>query len=133
MIARFFDRQDTANPLNGVTVPDERTLDEALDSLRKREPSFCELMGDNGFELLIGVGHDIGCVQYSAADGSLPYLIAVASESANDDGYVEFLTADTPTPIPVRYCLPLRMIRAIAAEFVITGERSESVTWEEVS
>jgi hypothetical protein len=132
MVAQFFDRQETMNPLSGTTVRDEQTLDEVLDPLREREPSFCELVGDNGFKLLIGVGRDIGCVQHSPADGDTPYLMAVAREPADDDGYMEFLTADTPTPIPLRYCLPLQVVRGIAAEFVKTGERSRSVEWEEI-
>lgn len=132
MVAQFFDRQDTMNPSNGAMVRDEQMLNEVFDPLRKREPSFCELVGDNGFKLLIGVGHDIGCAQHSSADGDLPYLMAVATEAADDDGYRNFLIGDTPTPIPLRYCLPLQAVRFIATEFVKTGERSRSVEWEEI-
>jgi hypothetical protein len=132
MVAQFFDRQDSANCLNGVMIPDHQSLEEALSPLRKREPSFCELLGNNGFNLLIGVGHDVGCIQHSPADVSLPYLMAVAKESANDDGYVEFLASDTPTPIPLRFCLPLHTILSIASEFVKTGKRSGLVQWEEI-
>lgn len=132
MAAQFFDRQDPTNPLNGTTVPDERMLDEVLGPLRKREPSFCELLDGNGFRLLIGIGLDIGCAQYGPADGDLPYLMAITIDPPERDGYAEFLAADTPTPIPLRYCLSFQAVRNIAAEFVRTGERSRSVGWEEV-
>jgi hypothetical protein len=52
-------------------------------------------------------------------------------ESAGED-YMEFLTGDTDTPIPLKYCMPMPQIKQIAADFLATGERSHRFLWEEV-
>jgi hypothetical protein len=78
-----------------------------LKSLRNRTPFFCELVGENGYNLLIGLGGDIGCAQYSGGDGEVRYLMAVAKEVPDTAAYTEILTGNTPTPVPGRYCLRL--------------------------
>lgn len=40
-----------------------------IESLRNRPPFFCELVGENGFNLLVGIGGDVGCAQLSRTDG----------------------------------------------------------------
>lgn len=132
MNAEFFDRQEQSNPLNGAKIENGGKLLKILDDLRSREPFFCELVGENSFNLLLGVGRTIGCVQYSPGDGSTPYLMAVATGEQDSDGYVEFLTADTPTPVPRRYCLSFEIVKQIAAYFIETGKRSPEVSWEEI-
>lgn len=75
--------------------------------LRGRAPFMFELVGENGHNLLVGRGDDCGCVQFSRADGTPPYLMAVSEEPSGADELVEFLAGGTPTPIPQRFCLPL--------------------------
>ncbi|MEE8450907.1 MAG: Imm1 family immunity protein [Thermoguttaceae bacterium] len=128
----FFDRQDESNPNHGVPVQDSTWLMVRIDELRKRDPSFCELEAQNGYKLLLGIGQDRGCAQYSALDGSPPYLMATDVSVDDDEDCMEFLTANTDTPVPTRYCLPVEQIKEIAREFVGTGERSEEFIWEEV-
>ena len=58
-----------------------------LDELRTMRPPFmCQFVGENGFNLTVGIDHDFGCVQYSANDGSPPYLMATGpcSDRRND-------------------------------------------------
>lgn len=131
MIARFFDQQDEANPLNGTIVSDGEQLSQLLDELRTREPFFAELFGDNGYKLLIGIGRTRGCVQYSRADGHSAYLVAVAPSPIADERYMEFLIGDTPTPISMRYILPIDKVKEITSYFIQTGARSAKVTWED--
>src|SRR5205807_1365613 len=75
MSVRIFDQQDECNPLNGTVIADKEQLCRILESLRQRKPFFAELYDDNGYNLLIGIGEEIGCVQYSRADGNLAYLV----------------------------------------------------------
>jgi hypothetical protein len=131
MIAHFFDRQDSRNPHNGGAVTDVDELWEWL--FEETRPAFlCELILDNGFKLLIGVSPSLGCSQYSAADGSPPYLMAVGPDKSGSEEYMEFLTGDTDTPIPMKYCMPMAQIKQIAADFLSVGEPSRRFSWEEV-
>lgn len=137
MIAKFYDRQDASNPFNGSLVASQRDVEAILDGIENREPFFCELVGDNGYSLLVGVGSQSGCVQYSRNDGTPPYFMArlnrfQADRSESTQDYVEFLIADTMSPIPTRYCLPMDSVKSISAHFCETGERSSSFAWEEI-
>jgi len=132
MIVEFKDLQDHDNPWNGMRIADSATLLRLLDELRNRPPFFCELVGDNGFKLLLGVGAECCCVQYSPSDGNVPYLMAVGRPEGSVNSFKEFLTANTLTPVPERYCLPFEMMKQIAVHFLEQGGRLDSVAWEEI-
>src|SRR5690242_20342641 len=110
MTVTFFDRQDKLNPLNGTMIQDPGEVAQLLKSLQHRTPFLCELIGDNGYNLLLGIGATCGCSQYSRGDGNPPYLMAIGDDQAASEEYVEFLTADTPTPIARRYCITSQAI-----------------------
>jgi hypothetical protein len=129
---QFFDRQDEGNPISGVTVPDPGELRFLLDRMRNRPPFFAELVGENGFKLLIGIGASEGCAQYSATDGSPPYMMARATTPCPVEGEAEFLIGGTASPVPRRYCLPWETLVQVASHFVTFGERFPGVAWEEV-
>src|ERR1700719_2693002 len=80
MIVSFFDVQDGTNPLNGSTYADSSSLLDCLRLLSSRPPFFCEIEGEDGFKLLVGIGGKWSCIQHSAVDGSPPYLIALPRE-----------------------------------------------------
>jgi hypothetical protein len=128
----FNHEQDHSGVLDGVTIHDANELFTLLDSFKGREPFVGELVGENGYMLKLGIGSDLGCVQYSPSDGDVPYLMAVAPGVHSDDEFVDFLIGNTPTSIPKRNCLPFEVVKKIAAYFIETGERSSSVSWEEV-
>jgi len=132
MKAQFFDRQDTANPLNGTSIESFAELQSMLESVRNRPPFFAELIGDNGFKLLLGLGTNEGCVQFSSTDGAPPYLMAVAPNPRDSIGESEFLIGDTASPVPKRYCMPYEAVVHIAAAFLQTGQRKPDVHWEEI-
>jgi hypothetical protein len=136
MKLRFFDRQHLSNSLNGCTISDVSQLENILDGLRISEAFFFELEGENGYKLTIGIASTIGCVQHSRIDGELPYLVAVAptnnTSDDQDQEYVEFLIGNTPTPIPTRNCISLELLKPIAIEFLTTGNRLETIRWEEI-
>src|SRR5690242_6593816 len=53
MKVEFYDRQDVHNPLNGQVVSDASALPGLLDKLQNRSPFFCELLGQNGYKILL--------------------------------------------------------------------------------
>ncbi len=128
----FQDMQDAHNELNGTRIGDASNLHLLLDAFRRRQPFLFELNADGGDTLTIGIGADVGCVQHTGGDGDPPYLMALNEAVADDEGFVEFLAGGTPTPIPKKYCLPVSVVEAIAAEFVASGNRSPAVAWEEI-
>ena len=134
MLVRFFDRENESNVLNGSLLDSDDALTIVLDTLRDRSPFICELVGDNSYNLMIGVGGDSGCwcVQYSAADGDLPYWMALGSASEEHREDSEFALGGTATPVSVRYCLSSETARAVAVFFRQTGDRSPAVSWEEI-
>ncbi|MEO1245769.1 MAG: Imm1 family immunity protein [Pseudomonadota bacterium] len=132
MKTTFFDRQDTDNPLNGKTINSVSELQEVLTSDRDRLPFFAELIGENGFRLLLGLGSREGCVQFSSIDGSPPYLMVVSPDESNSEGDLEFMIGGTVSPVPRRLCVPYETVEKTAAEFVQTGQRGLDIQWKEV-
>lgn len=131
MNAVFYDEQNTPNPLNGTTVIDRAELFNVLLNLPETEPFFCKLEGANGYELLFGVGQEYGCAQYSRKDGEPPYLVAVATRTADETECLDFRFGNELTSVPKSRCLPIETVREIAAYFVETGNRSSITSWEE--
>jgi hypothetical protein len=129
---QFFDRQDPKNPINGRVVTRSMEVSELFAAVRTRPPFFAEFIGEGGFKLLVGLASAEGCAQFSAADGSPPYLMAVAPDAANSGGEQSFLIGDTMTPVPKRYCLPYEAIVRLAEVFVDTGLRDTEIRWEEI-
>lgn len=134
MTIQFFDRQDSQNPLNGKAIRAAGEVTRILNFLTNRSPFFCELVAENGYRLLIGVG-PTACVEYARNDGSPPNLMAVAGSSRGGPApvkHTEFLIGDTLTPVSGRYALPLAVAADIGEYFQKTGERMPTVGWEEI-
>lgn len=132
MSAKFFDRQDPLNPANGTRIDSGEGLSTLLSSFLDRKPFFCELLADNGYKQLVGVGGTIGCVQHSPSDGSPPYLMAVVNDGIKAPSETDFLIGNTATPISMHYCIPFETVKHITTYFLETGNRDPSVSWEEV-
>ena len=127
----FQDLQQLNNRMNNTSLATASEIASLFRSLVGRKPFMFMLNGENGFMLTIGFANDCASVQYSASDGSPPYLMAVTNEF--DDGeFVEFLAGNTPTPIPRRFCLPTEQVLGIASAFVERGARPNAVVWEEI-
>jgi immunity protein Imm1 of predicted polymorphic toxin system len=132
MILQYRNNQDKSDPQNDAFFVESNDLADFLDSARTKNPFIAELRGDNGFELVIGIGGNFGCVEHIAINGDLPYLMAMSFHPLLTNGEVEFLTANTPTPIAARYILSFDELKEVALHFLATGERSHSVSWEEI-
>ena len=132
MKTHFFDLQDGTNPLNGTSIENSVELREILDSLKNRPPFLAELISDNGYKLMFGLGATEGCVQASSVEDDPPYLMAVTPNLRDSEGEVDFLCGGTLTPVSKRYCLSYDAFVEILEEFVETGERKHDVFWEEI-
>jgi len=131
MNTTFQDLQHDDNLRNGQVVGDPASVAVLLDQLRMMRPPFmCKFVGDNGYNLTIGIDHEFRCVQHSANDGAPPCLMAVGPSA--DDRQMEFVVGDTATPIDGRYRLPFRTVQDLVVAFVASGQRGDSVKWEEL-
>ncbi len=128
----YLNHQDDFDPMNSAVFSDGGKLGELLEARKKQPPFLAKLSGDNGFELMIGIGRTVGCAQYSRSDGNPPYLMAMSPRPPMNNGGFEFLTADTLTPIPARHILRFVELKEIALHFLVTGERSTEFGWENV-
>ena len=129
MIVRYDNEQSASDPLSGAAIDGSLRLAQLLESRRDNAPFFARLTGDNGFEIMIGIARDVG-VQYSRSNGRPPYLMAVSYDPPVKRGCVEFLAANTPTPIAARYIISFDELKTIALHFLNTGERSDSTSWQ---
>jgi hypothetical protein len=53
--------------------------------------------------------------------------MAIDESATSQDGFVEFVVNNTPTPIPRQFCLPIERAAKIAIEFVSIGGKSSGV------
>jgi hypothetical protein len=132
MYTTFYDERIVRNPFNGTRVGTAEEVFALFDALPKDEPFICKLEGENGYEILIGVGNTHGCIQYARSDGEPPYMVTVLSRGDDIGEYREFRLGNELTQVPERRCLPMERIKEVVAYFVETGERSPNVLWEEV-
>lgn len=128
----FRDLQDPDSGLTGITVNSPEELGTILDSVRDRQPFCCEMVGQNDLKLTLGIGPNVGFVQYSADNGDPPYFVALAPHTPATSKVVEFLAGDTATPIDPRFCLSFEAVKQIASDFLRTGQRSRAFLWEEI-
>ena len=124
----FYDNEDDTNPMNDKVVRNIASMREILWSLQEREPFWCDLTGEDGSELAIGVG-PIGFAQYCRG-GDSPYLFARAAVTVAEGPEEDFLCAGTSTPVPARFCLPFGDVIRIVMHFMETGEPCPSFSWE---
>jgi hypothetical protein len=126
--AQYFDLNDMSNPLNGGGFTDLR---EVFEGLHGKAPFLAELIGQSS-KLLLGLGPDMGFVQFSSSDDEPPYLIAVSEAFAAAEGDVDFLIGGEIAPFPRRLCLPIAVVAEIVEAFLLTGERKTDISWEEI-
>jgi hypothetical protein len=127
--AQFHDLNDVLNPFNGRWLTDVRSL---FDTLHGKRPFMAELIGDNGYMFLLGLGPEIGFAQFSTSNDAPPYLVAVDTGAGPAEGDIDFFMSGEPSPLPKRLCLPISVIAEIAQTFVLTGKRKADITWEEI-
>jgi Immunity protein Imm1 len=129
MSAKFFDLHNAKNPDNGTELPDGSAVRALLARNAINPPFVAELISDHATKLMIGLGPEIGSVQFSTADHEPPYLVANCQSEKMRSGVAEFPIGNEPSEIELRWCIPLAVLLDVAAHFVETGQRSPSVAW----
>jgi len=132
MTVTFQDLQDLDDSMNGARVETPAALAGLFRSLRGRKPFMFELRRGNGPMLTVGLAGDCGSVQFSPSDGKPPYEMAVGNETSEEEGFVDFLVGNTPTPVPQRFCLPIDKVLKVAEDFLLHGSKSSTVRWDEI-
>jgi hypothetical protein len=132
MKIQYRNQQDKSDPMNGAVIAEGGPLLELLNNRRSAPPFVARFSGDNGFKIMVGIGGDVGCVQYSRNDGVPPYLLAISVQRPMEKGHFEFLTGGTATPFRARNILSFDELKHIALHFLETGQRSDAVTWESI-
>lgn len=130
IVVRYKNQQNESDPMKDIAITSKKELSDLLRARRHNTPFLARLSGDNGFEIMLGIAGQVGCAQHSRSDGSLPYLMAHSTNPPMTNGDVEFLTADTPTPVPAAEIISFEELEQVALHFLETGERSSSVLWE---
>ena len=132
MNVEYENQQDHFDPMNRIVFSDGAKLGQLLDA-RKRQPPFgARLSGENGYELMIGLGGRFAFIQYSLSNGDPPYLLAMSENPPLKSGGIEFFVGNTPTPVTARHIIRFAELKEIAFHFIETGQRGSGVGWEEV-
>ncbi|MEQ1865973.1 MAG: Imm1 family immunity protein [Micropepsaceae bacterium] len=129
---RFIDFGSGENPRQNSEIASGVEAVAPLELSRSRRPSsFVELRGLR-YELLIGLASDVGCIQASLVDSGGPYEMAVVDGSVplDDADPIEFDMQGEPTPVRLRFIVPIDTLKSIVREFVDTQEKPDSVVWE---
>jgi hypothetical protein len=113
-------------------ISSEDDLSGLLDEARNRPPFIAAFSSAGDFELTVGIGGDLGCVQFSRMDGMPPYLMAISPRPPMKRGVIEFMCGGTPTPIGSSNILRFDELKEVVIHFMRTGDRSNKVTWRPV-
>ena len=132
MKVQYLNHQNKLDPMNLAIIVEATKLIDLLNDRRNEAPFIAEFSGENGYEIKFGIGGDVSFVQFCRNDGVPPYLVAVPPQPHIASGYVEFLTANTPTPIPARNILRFDELKQIALHFLETGKRSGAFLWDSI-
>jgi hypothetical protein len=117
--------------VEAISISAEQELRQVLEGFRQRDPGLVELVSAAGDRLMIGVGGEHACAQFTEASGELPYLMA-RGPSDDYDSHIEFSCGGTPTPIPLAYILPFSKMVDIAVDFFLNEHLPDIIEWEEV-
>lgn len=130
MKIHYLNHQNKRDPMHGAFITGSAQLAGLLDNARREPPFVANLEGDNGYEILMGIGKKFGWAQFSRSNSGGPYLMAVSPEPPLKRGYLEFLAANTPTPIAARCVIRFDELKKVALDFLKTGEKSDVVSWQ---
>jgi hypothetical protein len=130
MKLRFEDYASTPQPNRTFDIGTASELLMFLEEQRK-ESMMGELACDeNGFKLHIGIDDDICMVEFLKQDGDSPYYMAV-TPAVIVQGSHDFFACGSATEIRGRHCLPFNIFKKVVIDFLETGQRSQSIEWEE--
>ena len=132
MNATFVDLNNNENPANG-TVISAPNIRKCVRDFQCKTPSMFQLQLQSGVRIEVGVAGDMGCIQYTPANGLPPYVMATTSLiHSPTESYVIFSVGGTDTPISDRFCLPIELLVIALEHIIIESKLFEGLFWEEV-
>ena len=112
---------------------DEEEIQHFFQSLQDHGNIIILLESMNYGILTIGVGSPYGFVEFMNNDRNPPYLVATEKiTEKDDDGFIEFDSEGTLTPIPIDKCLPFDRVVEIVVFFIRQKKLLTTVQWVEV-
>jgi hypothetical protein len=117
--------------VEAITISTEQELRKMLENLRQHDPGLVDLVSPAGDCLMIGVGGEHACAQFTQVSGNPPYLMA-RGPADDYDSHIEFARGGTPTPIPLAYILSFSRMVDIAVDFFLNEHLPTTTEWEEV-
>ena len=120
-----------AGDYDSIAIESADELEAALRQGHKRWPAIVDI-DIASFEtvLTIDVDEHIGCILFGDRSGDPPYCMVVGNPEA-PEGDFEFDVGGTPTPIPLRRCIPMEQVITLAKHFFKHGEFPAGTEWEE--
>ena len=116
-----------------IEFTQEEELRDVLRDLSRYGNSVVLLEVPDSGVLTIGVGTPFGFIEYMDEDRSPPYLVATDDpKNEEQDPFVEFVSGGTPTPIPIKNCLPFERVVEIVVYFLRNKKLPDYVSWIEV-
>ncbi|MCY4079402.1 MAG: Imm1 family immunity protein [Caldilineaceae bacterium] len=71
-----------------------------------------------------------GCIMFMDKSLDPPYNMLLEDPDAPDEDF-EFDVGGTPTPIALKYCIPIEKVIDLARHFFLFGRFPEGIEWEE--
>jgi len=114
-----------------IPIGNEEQLRAALGQVSNNENCIVSLESSGHGTLTVGLGKNVGFVQFVNAAQEPPYMLAREDQSDNPD-FVEFNAGGTPTPIPARYCMDVGKVVDIVIFFFENKKLPEHIRWESI-
>jgi hypothetical protein len=114
-----------------IPISSRNQLIDKLHAIAKNGNRVVLLHSSDHGTLTIGVGNPCGFVEYMNASATPPYLIAI-NNSSNNNGFIEFDSGGTLTPVSTRHCINFDQVVDIVDFFMRSGKLSAAVYWENV-
>lgn len=110
-----------------ITTPHD--LNKELRLMKYLEPQIALLEVSDFGVFTIGIGQDLGFVEYMAPNHEPPYLLASRERDNFAEGFVEFDSGGTKTPVPKNKCLPIHLVIKIVIDSFRGKKLPEYIDW----
>lgn len=116
-----------------IDIKSDEHLKQVLLELPRRVDPNVEILHPNGDFLSVSARECFYFVMCTQRSLQPPYLAATWPQSGDENGpEFDFLVADTPTPVPLRQCLPREVALRVCVDYLQTGSLPTWLQWESV-
>ena len=122
-----YDNRKVVIPITSV-----EDLIRVLNSFQHGSQKFVDLIAPEGDILTMGIGPEFGCVQVTKNLGNRSYWVAINTLITSGEGFLYFDAGGTPTPVPLKWCLPTKTVLEIATTFFVSQTLYKGTEWEAI-